>query len=70
MPKMYMHVSIIDNKNILITRYLSVKKIPDVIIQCVDVLVWLTNDGSQSTSIKTELMNVAKISKEHIGCSS
>ena len=68
MPKMYMHVSIIDNKNILITRYLSVKKIPDVIIQCVDVLVWLTNDSSQSTSIKTELMNEAKISKEHIGC--
>ena len=68
MPKMYMHVSIIDNKNILITRYLSVKKIPDVIIQCVDVLVWLTNDSSQSTSIKTELMNVVKISKEHIGC--
>ena len=68
MPKMYMHVSIIDNKNILITRYLSVKKIPDVVIQCVDVLVWLTNDSSQSTSIKTESVNVAKISKEHIGC--
>ena len=38
--------------------------LPAMVIQCEYVLIWLTYNSSQSTSVKTDLMNVAVVSKQ------